>query len=120
MQSNQNSHQNSQKDTQASSEVTNRSQSTANASTKRLFLSRVGRRSFLGRAGLFTAASTVTSVLGSSLVSKSGEGAAKAEVIAAHAGEKFPTKAYQVRVAAADFCRQTPLPPHPTNGDEAK
>ncbi|HEY9636030.1 MAG TPA: vanadium-dependent haloperoxidase [Coleofasciculaceae cyanobacterium] len=120
MQSNPNSHQNSQHDALAQSELMNRTQNTANVSSRRSLFRHIGRRSFLGHASLFTAASAVTGVLGSSLVSKSGEGAANAQVIAAYAGEEFPPKAYQVRVAAADFCRQTAVPSHSTNGDETK
>lgn len=115
MQSNPNFHQNSPNDALAQSH-----QSPVNATSRRSLFRRVGRRSFLGHAGLFTAASAVTGVLGPSLVSKSGEGAANAQVIAAYAGEEFPSKVYKVRVAAADFCRQTAIPSHPTNGDEAK
>jgi hypothetical protein len=120
MQSNSKSHQNSQNDALAQSQMMDHSESTGNASSRRSLFRRIGRRSFLGHASLFTAASAVTGVFGSSLVSKSGEGAANAQVIAAYAGEEFPPKAYQVRVAAADFCRQTAVPSHPINGDEAK
>ncbi len=126
MQSESTSDHSSEKNARSHNEMTDPSPSevkqpqAGSVSSRRSLFHRVGRRSFLGHASLFTAASAVTSVLGPSLVSKSGEGAANAEVIAAHAGEKFPTKAYQVRVAAADFCRQAAIPPHPTNGDEAK
>lgn len=118
MASHPNSHQNSQNEALETSDR-NRTQTTANVSNRRSFFSSVGRRSFLGNAGLFTAASAVTGVL-PSLVSQSGENAANAQVIAAYAGEEFPPKVYNVRVAAADLCRQTAVPTHPTDGDEAK
>ncbi len=81
---------------------------------------RASRRAFLGRIGFLTAGSAVAGVLGPSIVSKSREEVAEAQVIAAHAGEQFPSRAYKVRLAAAQTVQDIPIPAHPTNGDEAR
>lgn len=89
--------------------------------SKRLFGRRNGRRLFLGRAGLFTAASVITGVLGSTVSWKrEGEFAQAQDVVGKFDYAKFREKAYQVRVAVAKANRDIPIPPHPTNGDEAK
>jgi membrane-associated phospholipid phosphatase len=95
----------------------------ANGGSKRFFLGRGSRRSFLGSAGLFTAASVVTGVFGSTISFKQeGEFVQAQDVVGKFKFDyaKFREKAYQVRVAAAKANRDIPIPPHPTNGDEAK
>ncbi|WP_143854170.1 twin-arginine translocation signal domain-containing protein [Nostoc sp. 'Peltigera membranacea cyanobiont' 210A] len=69
MQLDPNSHQGSEQDTQANSEDKLKQPRVAN---KRFFGSHASRRSFLGRAGLFSAASVVAGVLGSPFSSKNG------------------------------------------------
>lgn len=91
--------------------------------SKRLSVGSSSRRSFLGRAGLFTAASVVTGVLGSTISWKEkGEVAQAQDAVGRFKFDypKFREKAYQVRVTAAKANRDLPIPPHPTNGDEAK
>lgn len=127
MQSDPTSHQTSQ-NPRSQSEMMNGSQKTSevdqphvvSAGSKRPFLSRVRRRSFLGRAGLFTAASVVAGVTGSPLSSKRGEDAVQAMNIGSFNHADFRKKAYQVRVAAAQANQQIAIPQHPTNGDEER
>lgn len=88
------------------------------ASRTKSLLRQASRRAFLGKVGLFTASTAVAGTL-SPAVFKTKKGAAEAQVIASYAGKEFPSKAYQVRVTAAEAVRQ-PIPGHPTNGDEAK
>jgi hypothetical protein len=86
------------------------------------------RRSFLGHAGIFTAASVVTGVVGSSFSSSSRRNIVQAkEVLRAQEIAsrqfnyiRFRQKAFQVRVEAAQANLQIEIPPHPTNGDEER
>ncbi|MDZ8089164.1 MAG: vanadium-dependent haloperoxidase [Nostoc sp. DedQUE12b] len=126
MQVDPNSHQGSEQDTQANSEIDKLKQ--PRVASKRFFGSHASRRSFLGRAGLFSAASVVTGVLGSTFSSKNGGGVG--DVVQAQAVNRrynrpfdyrrFVDKAYRVRVEAATRERNIPIPAHPTNGDEER
>ncbi len=86
------------------------------------------RRSFLGHAGIFTAASVVTGVVGSSFSSSSRRNIVQAkevlrpQQVASNQFNyiRFRQKAFQVRVEAAQANLQIPIPPHPTNGDEER
>lgn len=89
----------------------------SNAGRKRHFLR---RRSFLGHAGIFTAASVVAGVIGSPFSSKTGGNAAQARSIGPFNYDQFSQKAYQVRVQAAQTELDFGVPPHPTNGDEER
>ncbi|BAY29914.1 twin-arginine translocation pathway signal [Nostoc carneum NIES-2107] len=89
--------------------------------TRRFLLGGASRRSFLGRVGLFTTSSLVAGVLGSSITSKKGENTVQAaEPKAKSDHSNLREKAFQVRTTAAKNNREIPIPPHPTNGDEAK
>ncbi|MBD2213963.1 vanadium-dependent haloperoxidase [Nostoc linckia FACHB-104] len=89
--------------------------------TRRFLLGGASRRSFLGRVGLFTTSSVVAGVLGSSITSKKGENTVQAaEPKAKSDHNNLREKAFQVRTTAAKNNREIPIPPHPTNGDEAK
>lgn len=88
-----------------------------NAGRKRNFLR---RRSFLGHAGIFTATSVVTGVIGSPFSSKSRENVAQARSIRLINYDQFSQKVYQVRVQAAQTQLNFGVPPHPTNGDEKR
>ncbi|PSB52935.1 hypothetical protein C7B79_35715 [Chroococcidiopsis cubana CCALA 043] len=77
------------------------------------------RRSFLGHAGIFTAAGVVAGVVGSPFSYKR-ENAAYARSIGPLTDEEFRENAYQVRVKAAQANRELPILPHPTNGDEER
>ncbi|MBE8986964.1 vanadium-dependent haloperoxidase [Nostoc sp. LEGE 12450] len=123
MQVDHNSHQGSEQDTQANSEIEKLKQPRVNS--KRFFGSHASRRSFLGRAGLFSAASVVAGVLGSPFSSKKGGDVVQAQDINRRYNRpfnynSFVDKAYRVRVEAARVERSIPIPPHPTNGDEER
>ncbi|ACC84735.1 hypothetical protein [Nostoc punctiforme] len=123
MQVDPNSHQGSEQDTQANSEREKLKQPRVNS--KRFFGSHASRRSFLGRAGLFSAASLVAGVFGSPFSSKKGEDVVQAQDINRRYNRpfnynSFVDKAYRVRVEAARVERSIPIPPHPTNGDEER
>ncbi|MDZ8261346.1 vanadium-dependent haloperoxidase [Nostoc sp. ChiQUE01b] len=125
MQLDPNSHQGSEQDTQANSEIDKKQPHVA---SKRFFGSHASRRSFLGRAGLFSAASVVAGVLGSPFSSKNGGDigdVVQAQDINRRYNRpfdynRFVDKAYRVRVEAARLERSIPIPPHPTNGDEER
>jgi hypothetical protein len=123
MQVDPNSHQGSEQDTQANSEREKLKQPRVNS--KRFFGSHASRRSFLGRAGLFSAASLVAGVFASPFSSKKGEDVVQAQDINRRYNRpfnynSFVDKAYRVRVEAARVERSIPIPPHPTNGDEER
>ncbi|MBC1224500.1 vanadium-dependent haloperoxidase [Nostoc sp. UCD121] len=123
MQVDPNSHQGSEQDTQANSEIEKLKQPRVNS--KRFFGSHASRRSFLGRAGLFSAASLVAGVFGSPFSSKKGEDVVQAQDINRRYNRpfnynSFVDEAYRVRVEAARVERSIPIPPHPTNGDEER
>ncbi|QHG19112.1 vanadium-dependent haloperoxidase [Nostoc sp. ATCC 53789] len=123
MQVDPNSHQGSEQDTQANSEIEKLKQPRVNS--KRFFGSHASRRSFLGRAGLFSAASLVAGVFGSPFSSKKGGDVVQAQDINRRYNRpfnynSFVDKAYRVRVEAARVERSIPIPPHPTNGDEER
>ncbi|ARV59386.1 twin-arginine translocation pathway signal protein [Nostocales cyanobacterium HT-58-2] len=125
MPSDSNSHQASQRETQAQSKITNSKTDSTNGKTKRSFLNRFGRRSFLGRAGLLTATATgvVTGVISSPFsFNKRGNIVQAKEAVRSRQFnyEQFRQKAYQVRVQAAKNLLETDIPPHPTNGDEER
>ncbi|MBN3960891.1 vanadium-dependent haloperoxidase [Nostoc sp. NMS8] len=121
MQADPNSHQDSKENAQADSEIRKTKQFQTNAGSRRLFLGRASRRSFLGRAGLFSAASVVAGVFSSSFSSKKGENIVQAQEPAVKPNySDLREKAFQVRTTAAKVNREIPIPPHPTNGDEAK
>jgi hypothetical protein len=122
MQVDPNSHEGSEQDTQASSEDKLKQTRVAN---KRFFGSHASRRSFLGRAGLFSAASVVAGVLGSPFSLKKGGDIVQATDINRRYNQpfdyrRFVDKAYRVRLEAAALERNIPIPPHPTNGDEER
>ncbi|MBN3923322.1 twin-arginine translocation signal domain-containing protein [Nostoc sp. NMS4] len=71
MQPDPNSHQSSEQNAQANSEIDKLKQ--PHVAGKRFFGSSASRRSFLGRAGLFSAASVVAGVFGSPFSSKRGD-----------------------------------------------
>ncbi|MEH2246827.1 vanadium-dependent haloperoxidase [Nostoc sp.] len=121
MQADPNSHQDSQKNAQADNEIAKTKQSQTSAGSRRLFLGRGSRRLFLGRAGLFSAASVVARVFSSSLSLKKGGNVVQAQEPAAKSNYgNLRERAFQVRTTAAKVNREIPIPPHPTNGDEAK
>ncbi|MCF2145310.1 vanadium-dependent haloperoxidase [Desmonostoc muscorum LEGE 12446] len=127
MQVDPNSHQNSGQDAQTQSEIKQPKKPNVGSSGGRRFLfSRGSRRSFLGRVGLFTVASAVGGILGSTVSSKKGGDIAQAENPFGRSGrsrfnyERFVDKAFRVRVEAARLERNIPIPPHPTNGDEER
>ncbi|MFN6563475.1 MAG: vanadium-dependent haloperoxidase [Nostoc sp. ChiSLP01] len=126
MQIDPNSYQNSDRDPQTQSEIKQPKQPAVNSSGGRRFFFSRSRRSFLGRIGLFTVASTVGGVLGSTVSSKKGGNIAQATNPSGPDGklnfnyQKFVNKAYQVRVEAATLEKNIPIPPHPTNGDERR
>ncbi|MCC5670059.1 vanadium-dependent haloperoxidase [Nostoc sp. CHAB 5784] len=124
MQVDPNSHEGSEQAAQANSEINKLKQ--PRVASKRFFGSHASRRSFLGRAGLFSAASVVAGVLGSPFSSKKGRDVVQAQDINRRYNNrpfdynKFVDKAYRVRVEAARLERSIPIPPHPTNGDEER
>ncbi|MEH2164857.1 MAG: vanadium-dependent haloperoxidase [Nostoc sp.] len=124
MQVDPNSHQDSELHTQANSEVEKPKQ--PRVGSKRFFASHASRRSFLGRAGLFSAASLVAGVFGSPFSSKKGGDIVQAQDINRRYNNqpfdynRFVDKAYRVRVEAARLERNIPIPPHPINGDEER
>ncbi|MBD2534436.1 vanadium-dependent haloperoxidase [Nostoc flagelliforme FACHB-838] len=124
MQVDPNSHEGSEQDTQANSEINKLKQ--PRVASKRFFGSHASRRSFLGRAGLFSAASVVTGVLGSTFSSKNGGDVVQAQNIKRQYNNRpfdyrrFVDKAYRVRLEAAALERNIPIPAHPTNGDEER
>ncbi|MEH1821420.1 MAG: vanadium-dependent haloperoxidase [Nostoc sp.] len=121
MQADPNSHQDSEENAQADSEIRQTKQFQTNAGSRKLSLGRASRRSFLGRAGLFSAASVVAGVFSSSFSSKKGENIVQAQEPAVKPNySDLREKAFQVRTTAAKVNREIPIPPHPTNGDEAK
>ena len=73
---------------------------------------------------MFSAASVVAGVLGSPFSSKKGEDIVQAQGINRYNRpfdyRSFVNRAYRVRVDAARLQQSIPIPPHPTNGDEAK
>ncbi|WNZ27953.1 vanadium-dependent haloperoxidase [Leptolyngbya sp. NK1-12] len=89
---------------------------------------RVGRRSFLGHAGLFTTTSVVAGMVGSPFAAKQNPASAQsasaqtasAQTAELNSHEQFRLKARQVRVKVADENYQVAIPPHPTNGDEER
>lgn len=81
-------------------------------------LHRVGRRSFLGHASLFTAAGVAAGVVGSPFSAK--QNSASAQTAPSGSNEQFRQKAHQVRVSVADANQAVAIPPHPTNGDEER
>jgi hypothetical protein len=110
-----NSHENSQQDALVPSETPQAKRS------RRFFLGGASRRSFLGRVGLFTTTSVVAGVLGSPITSKKGKDIVQAAEPAGKSDySNLREKAFQVRTTAAKKNREIPVPPHPTNGDEAK
>ncbi len=120
-----NSHQSSRGDAQTQSEIKQPQKPNVGGSGGRRFFFGFGsRRSFLGRVGLFTVASTVGGVLGSTVSSKKGGDIAQAENPFGRYGrsrfnyERFVDKAFRVRLEAARLERNIPIPSHPTNGDE--
>ncbi|HLO86031.1 MAG TPA: vanadium-dependent haloperoxidase [Nostocaceae cyanobacterium] len=115
MLNNSNNHPESSENTQAKQPLEGR--------RSRFFIGRTSasRRSFLGHAGLFTAASVVTGVLGSTVSGKQqGEVAQAKDAVSKSDYNKLRERAYQVRVAAAKTNRDIPVAPHPTNGDEER
>ena len=123
MQVDPNSHEGSEQDTQANSEIDKLKQ--PRVASKRFFGSHASRRSFLGRAGLFSAASVVAGVLGSPFSSKKGGDVVQAQYPnrrynRAFDYNRFVDKAYRVRLEAARVEQSIPIPPHPTNGDEER
>ncbi|MEH1966394.1 vanadium-dependent haloperoxidase [Nostoc sp.] len=121
MQADPNSHQDSQKKAQVDSEIIKTKQPQTSAGSKKLFLGRASRRLFLGRAGLFSAASVVAGVFSSSISSKKGGDVVQAKEPAGKPDYgDLREKAFQVRTTAAKVNREISIPPHPTNGDEAK
>ncbi len=121
MQTDPNFDQDSEKNAQAHSEITKTKQAQTNAGSRKLFLGRASRRLFLGRAGLFSAASVVAGFFGPSLSSKKGGDVVQAkEPVGKPDYGDLREKAFQVRTRAAKVNREIPIPPHPTNGDEAK
>ncbi|MDZ8080269.1 MAG: vanadium-dependent haloperoxidase [Nostoc sp. SerVER01] len=127
MQIDPNYHQNSGQDAQSQTEITQPQQPKVGTSgSRRFFFTRGSRRSFLGRVGLFTFASTVGGVLGSTVSSKKGGDIAQATNPSGPYGKssfnykKFVNKAFQVRLEAARLETNIPIPPHPTNGDEER
>ncbi|MEH1865871.1 MAG: vanadium-dependent haloperoxidase [Nostoc sp.] len=123
MQVDPNSHQGSEQDTQANSEREKLKQPRVNS--KRFFGNHASRRSFLGRAGLFSAASVVAGVFGSPFSSKKAGDVVQAQDINRRYNRpfdynRFVDKAYRVRVEAARVERSIPIPPHLTNGDEER
>ncbi|MEH2436596.1 MAG: vanadium-dependent haloperoxidase [Nostoc sp.] len=123
MQVDPNSHEGSEQAAQANSEIDKLKQ--PSVASKRFFGSHASRRSFLGRAGLFSAASVVAGVLGSPFSSKKGGDFVQAQYPnrrynRAFDYNKFVDKAYRVRLEAARVERSIPIPPHPTNGDEER
>ncbi|MDZ8139168.1 MAG: vanadium-dependent haloperoxidase [Nostoc sp. DedQUE04] len=124
MQVDPNSHQGSEQDTQANSEIDKLKQ--PRVASKRFFGSHASRRSFLGRAGLFSTASVVAGVFSSSLSLKKGGNVVQAQrppatfTPATFNYSNFRNRAFQVRTRAAKVNSEVPIPPHPTNGDEAK
>ncbi|MBD2434677.1 MULTISPECIES: vanadium-dependent haloperoxidase [Fischerella] len=128
MQLDPNSDQVPQENIQLPSETTNtKSRATGRRRRRRLFAGSVSRRSFLGHAGIFTAASVVAGVISSPLSSKNRGDIVQAQEITQ--GKKpvrrfnyiqFREKAFRVRVQAAQANQQIEIPPHPTNGDEER
>ncbi|MBD2731195.1 vanadium-dependent haloperoxidase [Nostoc sp. FACHB-892] len=126
MQVDPNSHEGSEQDTQANSKIDKLKQ--PRVASKRFFGSHVSRRSFLGRAGLFSAASVVAGVLGSTFSSKNGGDVVQAQAINRRYNynnrpfdyRRFVDKAYRVRLEAATRERNIPIPAHPANGDEER
>ncbi|MEH1906491.1 MAG: vanadium-dependent haloperoxidase [Nostoc sp.] len=123
MQADPNSDQGFEQDAQANNEIDKLKQ--PYVASKHFFGSHASRRSFLGRAGLFSAASVVAGVLGSPFSSKKGEDIVQAQDINRRYNRSFDynsfvNKAYRVRVEAARLERSIPIPPHPTNGDEER
>ncbi|MEH2417052.1 vanadium-dependent haloperoxidase [Nostoc sp.] len=123
MQADPNSDQGSEQDAQTNNEIDKLKQ--PRVASKRFFGTHASRRSFIGRAGLFSAASVVAGVLGSPFSSKKGGDVVQAQDInrrynRAFNYNSFVDKAYRVRVEAARLERSIPIPPHPTNGDEER
>ncbi|MBD2441043.1 vanadium-dependent haloperoxidase [Nostoc sp. FACHB-110] len=92
---------------------------------RRSFKGRFSRRSFLNRTTMLTATSVVAGVMGSTFSGWKKEGIAEArdrdrDIVGRFDYERFVNKAYRVRVEAARLERSFPIPPHPTNGDEAR
>lgn len=93
--------------------------------TRRSLIGRFSRRSFLNRTTVLTATGVVAGVMGSTLSSWKKEGIAQArfrdrDIVGRFDYDRFVDKAYRVRVEAARLERSFPIPPHPTNGDEAR
>ncbi len=129
MQADPNSHQHSQKDAQAQGEMTDPLQNTssveqppeASAGSRSLF----PRRSFIGRAGLFTATGVAAGVMSPLLSSTKKGDVVQAQEVTSNAtgafdNSAFVQKAYHVRVQAAKQELTLGIGPHPTNGDEER
>lgn len=87
--------------------------------SKHLFATHSGRRLFLGRAGLFTAAGVLAGIVGTPFAGKKRENLVQAqEPVGKSNYNHLREKAYKVRLAAAKANQEIPIPPHPTNGDE--
>lgn len=84
-------------------------------------LHRVGRRSFLGHASLFTASGVIVGVVGSPFSAKQNTASAQtAQTTPSDSNDQFRQKAHQVRVTVADANQAVAIPPHPTNDDEER
>lgn len=106
------------------SDSANQAQSNSkNSLTRRSLIGRFSRRSFLNRTTMLTATGVVAGVMGSTFSSWKKEGIAQArgrDIVGRFDYQRFVEKAYRVRVEAARLERSFPIPPHPTNGDEAR
>jgi hypothetical protein len=121
MQPDPNSHQDFEKDSQADSKITKANQPQTGTGSRRFLFSGATRRSFLRRAGLFSAASVVSGFFSSSLsLKRKGDVVQAQEPAVQSEHSKLREKAFQIRTTAAKVNREIPIPSHPTNGDEAK
>ncbi|MCC5636616.1 vanadium-dependent haloperoxidase [Nostoc sp. CHAB 5844] len=109
---------------QFKSESANQAQSESEHSpTRRSFMGRFSRRSFLNRTTMLTATGVVAGVMGSTFSSFRKEGVVQArerDIVGRFDYNRFVDRAYRVRVEAARLERSFPIPPHPTNGDEQR
>ncbi|MBD2450746.1 vanadium-dependent haloperoxidase [Nostoc sp. FACHB-152] len=104
------------------SDSANQTQSESkNSSTRRSFIGRFSRRSFINRTTMLTATGVVAGVMGSTVSSWKKEGIVQArDIVGRFNYDRFVEKASRVRVDAARLERSFPIPPHPTNGDEER